>query len=48
VIWLEYRVRVENDLPVKPTPEALARKQREMACLRQLAADVAAARRSNS
>jgi len=48
VIGLEYRVSAENDLPVKPTPEALARKQREMACLRQLAVDVTAARRSNS
>jgi len=46
VIWLEYRVRVANDLPVKPTPEALARKQREMAYLRQVASDIAAARSS--
>ena len=38
VIWLEYRVRVANDLPVKPS--------REMAYLRKLAADVAAARGS--
>ncbi|MBM5810979.1 MAG: hypothetical protein FJ191_03280 [Gammaproteobacteria bacterium] len=42
VIWLEYRVRLENDLPVKP-PQP---NQRELAYLRRVAADVAAARGS--
>ena len=42
VIWLEYRVRVANDLPVKPSQP----QQREMAYLRQVASDVAAARSS--
>jgi hypothetical protein len=42
VIWLEFRVRLENDLPVKTSQP----KQREMAYLRQVAADIAAARGS--
>lgn len=42
LIWLEYRVRVANDLPVKPSQP----KQGEIAYLQQLAADVTAARSS--
>ena len=46
VIWLEYRVRVDNDAPPPIPDEQKAREARNMAYLRQVATDLATARSS--
>ena len=48
VVWLEYRARVVSDKPPEPPLDQSGEKQnRDMGRLRQLAADLAVARRWN-
>jgi hypothetical protein len=46
VVWLEYRVRVDDDAPPPIPDEQKAREARNMAYLKRVAADLAAGRNS--